>query len=100
MYPRTLVPDAAVTQILGILGTKRPIPLKLLLLRWIINVFDSLESKKILSACYGVLFHFLGYDALRFGSFLPFRNNHSATFFFFFFFFFSLAQLFVICYIW
>ena len=65
LYPRTVVPDSAVVDILGVLNSKRAITLKVQLLKWLISVFGSLESKKTLSLCYGVLFHFLGYDSMR-----------------------------------
>lgn len=65
LYPKTVVPEKAIVSVLGILGTKKSAAFKLGLLKWIVLVDDYLESKKVLSQLYGVLFHYLAYDPLR-----------------------------------
>ncbi|RHZ76457.1 hypothetical protein Glove_197g85 [Diversispora epigaea] len=66
LLPRTKVPIKLIIKIFGSLGDKNiKLKIQVLLLRWIILVYNILEDHSELYKFYGVLFHYMDYDTLR-----------------------------------
>lgn len=63
LIPRTSVPCSAVLRLLGSLKGQT-LQLQLLIIRWVILVYDVIDNKTDLRAIYGVLFYFLQVDEL------------------------------------
>ncbi|KAF9931628.1 hypothetical protein FBU30_009804 [Linnemannia zychae] len=54
-----------VIKILGVLGKKLSFAIQAALLRWVILIYDILDSRRKLQQLYGVAFHYLPYETLR-----------------------------------
>ena len=67
LYPRDKVPEEAVLPVLAALSLPHALPTKLLLLTWLRLVLDRIDGMRHLTAGYGVFFHFLDSDTLRYG---------------------------------
>ncbi|CAG8433086.1 10715_t:CDS:10 [Diversispora eburnea] len=66
LIPRTKVPIKLIIKIFGSLGDRNiKLKIQVLLLRWIILVYNILEDHSELYKFYGVLFHYMDYDTLR-----------------------------------
>lgn len=70
LYPVSKVPDSVVIKVVGSLGHGRAKPsytAQAALLKWLIMVYDVLESQRVLSRLYSVLFNLLDTIAIRYG---------------------------------
>lgn len=66
LIPRATVPEGCVLEVIGrICARKLPVPTSMLLLKWLILVYDIIDSKTRLHRLYGVIFHFIEFDTLR-----------------------------------
>ncbi|KAF9357305.1 hypothetical protein BGX26_003955 [Mortierella sp. AD094] len=65
MLPRQQVPEVCAIKILGCLGRQLSFVCQAALLKWMIVVYDILESRTKLHQLYGVAFHYLSYETLR-----------------------------------
>ncbi|KAG0330539.1 hypothetical protein BGZ99_000009 [Dissophora globulifera] len=66
LLPRQHVPEMCAVKVLGSLGKQHPgLQSQVLLLKWIIIVYDIFDSRSKLQQLYGVAFHYLGYETLR-----------------------------------
>ena len=68
LYPAGKVPDAIVTKVVGALGHGRSRPsysVQCALLKWLVMVYDVLESHRVLSQLYSILFNLLDTAAIR-----------------------------------
>ena len=63
LIPRNSVPCAAVLRFLGSLKGYT-LTLQLLILRWVILVYDIIDDRTNLHGSYGVLFYYLQFDEL------------------------------------
>ena len=69
LYPASKVPDTIVVKVVGSLGHGRVKPsysTQVALLRWLVMVYDVLESHMILSRLYSTLFNLLDTIAIRY----------------------------------
>jgi centromere protein I len=64
LIPRDSVPCASVLRLLGSLKG-HTLSLQLLIIRWIILVYDIIDDRSSLQEIYGVLFYYLQFDDLR-----------------------------------
>ena len=64
LVPRTTVPVVVLFCALGSMR-KQPLPLQLVLFRWMVLVIDLVDQRDHLQAMYDVIFQYLGYDELR-----------------------------------
>ncbi|KAF8930074.1 hypothetical protein BGZ47_000749 [Haplosporangium gracile] len=65
LLPRQSVPEMCAVNILGALGKNLSFAIQATLLKWIILVYDILDSRTKLQQLYGVAFHYLPYETLR-----------------------------------
>lgn len=68
LYPASKVPDAVVIKIVGSLGHGRSKPsysVQCALLKWLVMAYDVLETPKVLSQLYSILFNLLDTVAIR-----------------------------------
>ncbi|XP_048461268.1 centromere protein I [Rhincodon typus] len=65
LIPASVVPECAVTNAISWMCTRKPtITVQVLFIRWLITVFDLLDSKKQLHSLYGIIFFYLQNDKL------------------------------------
>lgn len=65
LIPRTTVPESAVLAGVARLNSASfPLTLRVLFVKWLVLVYDLLDSKKALWNLYGVLFLYLDYESL------------------------------------
>ena len=63
LIPRDSVPCVSVLRLLGSLKG-HTLSLQLLVIRWIILVYDTIDDRSSLHGIYGVLFYYLQFDDL------------------------------------
>ncbi|GCB70125.1 hypothetical protein scyTo_0005609, partial [Scyliorhinus torazame] len=60
LIPASTVPESAVTNAISWMCTRKPtINVQVLFIRWLLTVFDLLESKKQLNSLYGIIFFYI-----------------------------------------
>ncbi|XP_060688725.1 centromere protein I isoform X1 [Hemiscyllium ocellatum] len=65
LIPASVVPECAVTNAISWMCTRKPsINVQVLFIRWLLTVFDLLDSKKQLHSLYGIIFFYLQNDKL------------------------------------
>ncbi|XP_007889239.1 centromere protein I [Callorhinchus milii] len=65
LIPASVVPESAVVKAISWICTRKPSTnIQVLLFRWLLTVFDLLDSKKQLHSLYGVIFFYLQIDKL------------------------------------
>ncbi|XP_067903600.1 centromere protein I isoform X1 [Heterodontus francisci] len=65
LIPASVVPESAVTKAISWMCTRKPtINVQVLFIRWLLTVFDLLNSKKQLRSLYGIIFFYLQNDKL------------------------------------
>uniref|UniRef100_UPI00398F3A56 centromere protein I isoform X2 n=1 Tax=Pristiophorus japonicus TaxID=55135 RepID=UPI00398F3A56 len=65
LIPASVVPESAVTKAISWMCTRKPtIHIQVLFMRWLLTVFDLLNSKKELHSLYGIIFFYLQNDKL------------------------------------
>ncbi|XP_060571869.1 centromere protein I-like isoform X2 [Ruditapes philippinarum] len=65
LIPNSVVPEKAAISVISWLCTRKPsINIQCLLLRWLLVIFEYIDTRDNLHAMYGVLFHFLHYRIL------------------------------------
>ena len=72
LYPAGKVPDTTIIKLVASLGHGRAKPsynAQAALLKWLVMVYDVLETPKILSQLYGILFNLLDTIAIRYESY-------------------------------
>ena len=78
LYPNGLVPSDQIYSVVSSVGEGRHKPsssTQLLLLRWVILVYDVLEDRKVISNLYGVLFNMLDMISIRYYHMTLFRKK-------------------------
>ena len=63
LIPRTSVPSSAVLQLLGS-QKGQTLSLQLLIIRWIVLIYDIIDNKADVHAIYGIIFYYLQNDEL------------------------------------
>ncbi|XP_045199396.1 centromere protein I-like [Mercenaria mercenaria] len=62
LIPQSVVPEKAALSVISWLCTRKPsINIQCLLLRWLLVIYEYIDTRDDLHAMYGVLFHFLHY---------------------------------------
>ncbi|XP_067852765.1 centromere protein I [Heptranchias perlo] len=65
LIPASVVPESAVTKAISWMCTRKPtINVQVLFIRWLLTMFDLLNSKKQLHSLYGIIFFYLQNDKL------------------------------------
>ncbi|ORZ09055.1 Mis6-domain-containing protein [Lobosporangium transversale] len=65
LLPRQHVPEMCAIKVMGCLGRRLAFSNQAALLRWMIVVYNVIDSRTKLQRLYGVAFHYLSYETLR-----------------------------------
>ncbi|GJJ70668.1 centromere protein I [Entomortierella parvispora] len=65
LLPRQHVPEMCAVKVLGSLGRQLSYASQAALIRWVILVYDILDSRTKLQQLYGAVFHYLTFETLR-----------------------------------